>query len=81
MYRPQFIDIEWPQSIARLQEEQLQNSASDFCGFQSGHEPHRLNNYIYKTAEFLKKINLQKVRITFSGAHERLDVSAAFSLY
>jgi hypothetical protein len=50
MYRPQFIDIEWPQSITRLQGEQPQNSAFDFCGFIAVID-HIAYTTMYKTAK------------------------------
>jgi hypothetical protein len=46
MYRPRFIDTDWPQSISRLQEEKPSNPIIWFLLFHSGHRSHRQYNYV-----------------------------------
>jgi hypothetical protein len=44
MYRPQFIDTDWPQSITKLQEEIHHLILLFICG----HRPHCRHNYVKK---------------------------------
>jgi hypothetical protein len=46
MYRPRFIDTDWPQSISRLQEEEPSNPFIWFLLFHRGNISHRQHNYV-----------------------------------
>jgi hypothetical protein len=46
MYRPRFIDTDWPQRISRLQEEKPSNPFIWFLLFHSDHRSHRQYNYV-----------------------------------